>query len=215
MTAVRLLVRSLSFAYPEAPPLIRDLDLSVAAGELLAVRGPSGSGKSTLLYLLGLYLRPSSGSIELDGEETTTLGDRDRSRLRAHRIGFVFQDAGLHPTASLLENVAEGAFYAGSSLEAARARALSLMARYGIDQLADRRASQVSGGEAQRAALCRALIRNPTLVLADEPTGNLDPANAAAVIDGLRAASAAGAAVIIATHSPDVAEACHRTVELR
>ncbi len=214
MTSSRLHVRSLRFGYRGRPDLIVDVDLSVDAGEVVALRGPSGSGKSTLLYLIGLYLRPAHGSIELDGEETTTLGDRERSRLRAHRIGFVFQDAGLQPSASLLENVAEGAFYGGSSLEAARGRALALMARYGIDHLADRRASQVSGGEAQRAALCRALVRDPVLVLADEPTGNLDPANAAAVIDGLRAAAAAGAAVIIATHSPSVAEACDWTIHL-
>jgi putative ABC transport system ATP-binding protein/lipoprotein-releasing system ATP-binding protein len=210
----RLLVRSLRFGYRDVPGLIVDLDLSVAAGEMVAVRGPSGSGKSTLLYLLGLYLRPDGGSIRLDGQETTSLGDRERSRLRAHRIGFVFQDAGLHPDASLVDNVAEGAFYGGASYAAARARALALMTRYGIAGLAERRAVQVSGGEAQRAALCRALVRDPSLVLADEPTGNLDPENAAAVIEGLRAAADDGAGVVVATHSPAVAEACDRTVLL-
>lgn len=214
MSNPRLLVRSLSFAYRDAAPLIVDFDLSLAAGEMIAVRGPSGSGKSTLLFLLGLYLRPQRGSIQLDGEETTGLGDAERSRLRAHRIGFVFQDAALHPATPLVDNIAEGAFYRGSSYTTARARALGLMAHYRIADLAGRRSAVVSGGEAQRAALCRALIRDPILVLADEPTGNLDPANAALVIGGLRAAAASGAAVVIATHSEGVAEACDRTVLL-
>lgn len=214
MTGHRLLVRSLGFGYRGGPLIVRDFDLSLSAGEMIAIQGPSGSGKSTLLYLFGLYLRPGSGSIQIDGQETTALGDWERSRLRAHRIGFVFQDASLHPRSTLVDNVAEGAFYSGWSYQAARAQAANLMFRYGIGHLLERRPTQVSGGEAQRASLCRALIRNPTLLLADEPTGNLDPENAAAVIDGLRAAARSGVGVVVATHSPWVAEACDRTLRL-
>jgi putative ABC transport system ATP-binding protein/lipoprotein-releasing system ATP-binding protein len=134
--------------------------------------------------------------------------------LRAHRIGFVFQDAALHPSATIEDNVAEGVLYTGASYSAAIMSARQLLDAYGIGQLGRRRPTQVSGGQAQRAALCRALIRRPTLVLADEPTGNLDPDNAAEVIRGLRNAADAGAAVVVVTHSPTVAGACDREVEL-
>lgn len=214
MTAATLEVRGLSFAYPGAAALIDGLDLVADAGQMVAVRGKSGSGKSTLLFLLGLFIAPGAGRIVIDGLETTRLGDADRSRLRAHRIGFVFQDAALHPTASIEDNVAEGVLYAGASYSAAIASARQLLDAYGIGYLGRRRPTQVSGGQAQRAALCRALIRRPTLVLADEPTGNLDPDNAAEVIRGLRGAASAGAAVVVVTHSPTVAGACDREVEL-
>lgn len=215
MTAATLEVRGLSFAYPgAAAPLIDGLDLVADPGQMVAVQGKSGTGKSTLLFLLGLFIAPSAGRIVIDCLETTRLGDADRSRLRAHRIGFVFQDAALHPTATIEDNVAEGALYAGASYSAAIASARQLLDAYGIGHLGRRRPTQVSGGQAQRAALCRALIRRPTLVLADEPTGNLDPDNAAEVIRGLRGAADEGAAVVVVTHSPTVAAACDHTIQL-
>ncbi len=215
MTAATLEVHDLSFAYREAAaPLFSGLDLVAEPGQMVAVQGKSGTGKSTLLFLLGLFVAPSGGRIVICGRETTGLGDADRSRLRAHTIGFVFQDATLHPTVTIEDNVAEGALYAGASYTAAVERARDLLNRYGIGDLAHRRPTQVSGGQAQRAALCRALIRQPTLVLADEPTGNLDPDNAMEVIRGLRGAADEGAAVVLVTHSPAVAAACDRAVQL-
>ncbi len=215
MTGPVLDVRDLAFTYPGADaPLFTDLSLAVAPGERVAVRGRSGSGKSTLLYLFGLFIEPSAGRITIEGHETTHLGDADRSRLRAHRIGFVFQDAALDAGLTVEENVAEGAVYGGRSYREAIEAARDILAMYGIADLAARRPTRISGGQAQRAALCRALLRHPALVLADEPTGNLDPANADAVMAGLGAAAAAGAAVLVVTHSPSVADTCDRTIAL-
>lgn len=212
----RLLVtRGLSFAYPGADRhVIRDLNLVVDQGEMLGVHGPSGSGKSTLLYLLGLFLSPSKGSIVFDGTDTDALGDRERSRIRAHEIGFVLQDAALHPAATLLENVAEGALYSGSTHKSAVRDAQLLLEAYGLSAVAHHRPAQVSGGQAQRAALCRALIRKPRLVLADEPTGNVDQANADRIAAGLRNAAASGAGVVIVTHSPTMIDVCDRALAL-
>ena len=215
MTVATLDVHELGFAYPgSVSPLIAGLDLAAEPGQMVAVQGKSGTGKSTLLFLLGLFIAPTGGRIAIEGLETTRLGDAERSRLRAHRIGFVFQDAALHPTATIEENVAEGALYAGASYAAALADARRLLEAYGIGHLAQRRPTQVSGGQAQRAALCRALIRRPALILADEPTGNLDPENAREVIKGLRVAADEGASVVVVTHSPTVAAACDRVVDL-
>lgn len=215
MTVPTLDVHDLTFAYPgSVTPLIVGLGLMVAPGELVAVKGSSGSGKSTLLFLLGLFIAPGSGTVTIGGVETTRLGDHERSRLRAHRLGFVFQDAALHPAVTIEDNVAEGAVYAGASYADAIGRARRLLDAYGIGDTARRRPTQVSGGQAQRAALCRALIRGPALVLADEPTGNLDPDNAAAVIRGLRGAAEEGASVVVVTHSSAVASACDRVVQL-
>jgi ABC-type lipoprotein export system ATPase subunit len=215
VTGPTLDAQNLAFRYPGADaPLFHDFRLAVSAGEMVAVSGRSGAGKSTLLYLLGLFIEPTAGRISLAGLETTRLGDAERSRLRAHRIGFVFQDAALDAGLTVEENVAEGAVYGGLSYREAIAGARDLLAAYGIAELATRRPTRISGGQAQRTALCRALLRRPSLVLADEPTGNLDPANAEAVMAGLRAAAVAGAAVLIVTHSPSVAEVCDRAIAL-
>jgi lipoprotein-releasing system ATP-binding protein len=215
MSIATLDVRDLSFGYPSSvAPIFAGLDLVAEPGQMVAVRGKSGTGKSTLLFLLGLFIAPSAGRIAITGVETTALGDAERSRLRAHKIGFVFQDAILHPTATLEDNVAEGALYSGASYAAALADARRLIESYGIGQLARRLPTQVSGGQAQRAALCRALIRRPALVLADEPTGNLDPDNATEVIRGLRGAADEGASVVVVTHSPTIAGACDRVIQL-
>lgn len=209
-----LAVEDLAFSYPGSQRLFSDLALSVEEGEIVGVRGRSGAGKSTLLFLLGLFIAPTAGRIVIDGVEATRLTDGERSWLRAHRIGFVFQDAIMQPTLTVAENVAEGALYSGLSHSAAIERALDVLGLYGISELAERRPTQISGGEAQRAALCRALIRRPVLILADEPTGNLDPQNADAVMGGLSNAAGDGAAVVIVTHSPQIAASCDRVVEL-
>ncbi len=207
--------RDLSFSYARTvEPVIRDVALAREPREMVAVTGPSGCGKSTLLFLLGLFLDPSAGEVVILDRPTRRLGDADRSHLRAHEIGFVFQDAALHPSWSIAENVAEGALYGGATRRDAMAGTRELLATYGIEALAGRRAAEVSGGQAQRAALCRALLRRPSIVLADEPTGNLDTGNADAVIAGLRAAAHSGAGVLLVTHSPEVASKCDRTIAL-
>ena len=215
MSGLILEASGLHFGYRGAPnAVISGFHIAIGEGELVAVRGASGSGKSTLLYLLGLFVQPDQGRILLNGIDTTMLGDADRSRVRAHRIGFVFQDAALHTSLPLVENVAEGAYYTGATYEHAIWRAQRLLVTYGIREIGSRTPSRVSGGEAQRAALCRALMKDPVLLLADEPTGNLDPENASVVLAGLRSAAGSGAGVLIVTHSPSIASTCDRVVVL-
>jgi ABC-type lipoprotein export system ATPase subunit len=209
-----LAVHGLSFAYEASTPIIAELSAEFDAGEVVAVTGPSGRGKSTLLYLLGLMLKPTSGELFVDGIEASRLGDASRSRLRAQMFGFVFQDAALDPTRTVLDNVIETALYRGESRAAARARALELMAQFGVELRASAKPGQVSGGQAQRIALCRALLNNPRILLADEPTGNLDPASADVVVDAFHEQAATGATVIVVTHDPALVARCTRTVEL-
>lgn len=205
----------LDFAYSRgAQPVLHRFGLEVAPGEMVALVGRSGEGKSTLLYLLGLFLRPTAGDVFVCGLRARELSDDERSRVRAHRIGFVFQDAALHPHLTLRENVAEGAYYSGEQRSSALNRADQLLAEHGIGDVAGHRPAQVSGGQAQRAALCRALIRSPALVLADEPTGSIDEDNATRVVTSLRRAASCGAAVVVATHSADMAGSCDRVVRI-
>lgn len=206
---------SLTFTYPASSvPVFHSFGLAVRAGEMLAVHGPSGCGKSTLLYLLGLFLRPTAGEVLLRGVATSRMGDRERSRLRAHDIGIVLQDALLHDRLTLVENVAEAALFSGARWGPALAAARERLEAVGLGAAADHLPSRVSGGQAQRAALCRALVREPSVVLADEPTGNLDPVAGGSVVGALRAAASSGAAVVVVTHAPAVIEACDRAVAL-
>lgn len=215
MSASILACHGLGFRYPSAPqPVLRGFDLKVSASEVVAVTGPSGCGKSTLLYVLGLFLHADAGTLRILGVETTAMGDRQRSLLRAHVIGFVLQEAAFHQGLSLRQNVADGALYSGSSATEARDRADVLLYRYGLTNFAAQRPSEVSGGQAQRAALCRALIRRPALILADEPTGNLDEENAQLVMAGLRDAAHEGAGVLVVTHSSAIAAATDRVIAL-
>ncbi len=176
------------------------------AGVFSVVTGRSGRGKSTLLYLLGLLLSPSDGGISLDGVAATDLSDRERSLLRSERIGFVFQDAALDSTRSVLDNVVEGGLYAGLSRRQAEPRARQLLDRFGVQLRDDHKPGEVSGGQAQRVGLCRALVKGPSIILADEPTGNLDETSARVVLDALSEEATAGATVIVASHDPTVAE---------
>jgi ABC-type lipoprotein export system ATPase subunit len=206
---------ALRFAYRSGAPLIVDgWSAEFPAGTTTALTGPSGCGKSTLLYLLGLMLSPSAGELRVAGVPASRLGDAAKSRMRAHHFGFVFQDAALDPSRTVMDNVTEAVLYRGSAAAAARARAAELLEQFGVDVPANRKPGQVSGGQAQRIALCRALLGRPDIVLADEPTGNLDPETADVVVDALRDHAAGGAAVIIVTHSPDVADACDRRIAL-
>ena len=208
-------VSGLSFGYRRGEPIIDGLDWVFPAGRVTGVTGRSGSGKSTLLYLLGLLLSPWSGRIAYDGESLAAASDRMRSRVRAERIGFVFQDAALDATRSVLDNIIEGSLYTGLSRKTAVTRAGDLMTRFEVGLRATHRPGEVSGGQAQRVALCRALLNQPRVVLADEPTGNLDTDTARIVIDSLVDLSRAeGATVIIASHDPNVAAACDEVLVL-
>lgn len=206
--------QGLTFGYDAARPLFRDWHAQFPAGTMTGVLGRSGRGKSTLLYLLGLMLRPQSGSVVVDGVALSGLSDRDRARYRAEYYGFVFQDAALDPTRSVMDNIVESALYRRESRSTAIHRARALLAEFEIDVQEDQRPGQVSGGQAQRIALCRALLGRPRIILADEPTGNLDPRSADVVLTALRAAVTEGAVAIVVTHSPEVADLCDRVVEL-
>lgn len=206
--------RDLTFGYRRGEPVIDGLELNLHLSELLAVRGPSGCGKSTLLYLLGLMLRPTRGAVLIHGRRLDDARDADRAHARAHQFGFVFQDAVLDPTRSVLDNVLESTLYRRAPRAGATARARELLDRLGVAARAGRRPGQLSGGQAQRIALCRALLGNPEILLADEPTGNLDPASAAVVIDTLRDHARGGGAVVVVTHASDVAARCDRELVL-
>ncbi|GCD19307.1 lipoprotein-releasing system ATP-binding protein LolD [Cellulomonas algicola] len=196
-------VDALTFGYgPRTGPVLNDLTCKFSEGALTTITGPSGGGKSTLLYLLGLMLTPTAGTVVLDGVATARLPDGERARLRATQIGFVFQDAVLDPARTVLDNVMEGALFTGTSRRVAERRARDLLGALGVEHRHDHRPGQISGGQAQRVALCRALMKSPTIILADEPSGNLDPASADVVWDTLRERAQSGATVIVATHDP-------------
>ena len=215
MTDAVLEAHGLSFAYGQhTAPVVSDWDASFAGGSMTALTGPSGRGKSTLLYLLGLMLRPTGGDVRVDGVAASGLHDAGKARLRARAYGFVFQDAALDATRTVIDNVIETALYRGASRQDARRRGVELLDRFGVDVPPTRKPGQVSGGQAQRIALCRALLSAPRILLADEPTGNLDPATSKVVVGALRDHAATGAAVIVVTHSPEVADVCDRVIAL-
>jgi ABC-type lipoprotein export system ATPase subunit len=212
---LRLTVTGLSKSYPGLS-VLNGADLAVAEGEIIAVRGASGTGKSTLLHCLGLIDRPDAGSIVLDGEDLTALSDAARARVRASRIGFVFQGFHLLPEFNALENVLMAARCAGLDLKVATQRAEGLLDEVGLSARRTADVRTLSGGERQRVALCRALLTRPRLLLADEPTGNLDPATAAVVLDQLLAlAREQGASVVLVTHDDSIAAHAHRRLVLR
>jgi putative ABC transport system ATP-binding protein len=192
------------------------VSLTVHGGEVVAVMGPSGSGKSTLLHCLGAIDRPDGGAVEFQGGDITGISERDRAALRRRHFGFVFQFGRLVPELSIEENVILPLLLDGASATAARRRAHDLLGRLGIGHLARRALGEVSGGEAQRAAVARALVAGPSVVFADEPTGALDSKNGAVVLDLLlEAAAAEGAAVVLVTHDAGVAGRADRVVALQ
>lgn len=210
-----IVAEQLGFAYGSgARAILSGFDRAFLHGGLTVITGPSGCGKSTLLYLLGLMLSPTSGHIRWGGVDVAGLADADRSRLRAEHIGFVFQDAMLDPSRTILDNITEGGLYAGVAPGDSRERARQLLERFGVEEHPERRPGEISGGQAQRVALCRALLKSPRLILADEPSGNLDDASADVVWRALFDAADAGATVIVATHDRRRAAAAAATVQL-
>ena len=209
---------SLVKVYQRGPQEIRALDgvsMELRAGELVACVGASGSGKSTLLNLLGGLDRPTAGSVRVEGRDLADLDDDELTELRRHRIGFVFQFFNLLPTLSAWENVAMPHLLDGVRLRASRPRAVELLARVGLAERADHRPAELSGGELQRVAIARALMAEPALILADEPTGNLDARAGADVLARLRACAAEGdRAVLLVTHDRDVVAAADRVVRI-
>lgn len=203
--------------YEGNPPLriLHDVDLTVTQGELVAVVGPSGSGKSTLLSLIGTLDRPTSGRIELDGYDLTALSDRRIAALRAHRIGFVFQQFFLLPGLTTVENVAMGLLYTGETVRRRRQRAARALEDVGLAHRLEHRPDQLSGGEKQRVAIARALVGRPLLLLADEPTGALDTASGQGVVDLLLELNAQGTTVVVITHDRDLAASFPRKVGLQ
>lgn len=208
-------VDDLSFSYRPTEMVIDHLDFAFEPGTISGVTGPSGRGKSTLLYLIGLLLTPTSGAIVIDGSNTHSWSDSKRSKFRSSRVGFVFQDASLDPTRTVLDNVVESSVYNKIPRTEAVKRAHQLMTRFGVALRHDHRPGEVSGGQAQRIALCRAMLSQPDILLADEPTGNLDSVSAEIVVDALReSAQHGGGTVIIATHDSAILAVCDRTLEL-
>jgi putative ABC transport system ATP-binding protein len=200
---------------------LRGVDVDIEAGEMVAIMGPSGSGKSTLMHILGLLHAPDTDDgpapvLTFEGRDVVALADRDRTRIRAREMGFVFQDFNLVPTLTALENVALAADYAGQGGAAGRAAAIAALDLVGLADRAAHRPSELSGGEQQRVAIARALVNRPRLVLADEPTGNLDSDRSVEVLGVLRQANREqGQTFILVTHDSEVGDACDRIVKMR
>src|SRR6478752_485920 len=202
--------------YGEEPPVfaLRGVSFSVRRGELLAIVGPSGSGKSTLLHIMGTLDRPTSGVVRIGGVDAAGLDDRELSRLRAHQIGFVFQQFFLAEHATVRENVADGLLYAGVAAAERHRRADEALERVGLSHRATFKPTKLSGGERQRVAIARAVVGRPAIVLADEPTGNLDSATGASIMALIRELNAGGATILMITHDAELAAQLPRQIRV-
>jgi putative ABC transport system ATP-binding protein len=202
--------------YGEQPPVaaLRGVSFSVQGGELAAIVGPSGSGKSTLLHVMGTLERPTSGVVRIGGVDAAGLDDRELSRLRAREIGFVFQQFFLAEHATVRENVADGLLYAGVPAAERYRRADEALERVGLSHRTTFKPTKLSGGERQRVAIARALVGRPAIVLADEPTGNLDSTTGASIMELIRELNAVGATIVMITHDGGLAEQLARQIRV-
>jgi putative ABC transport system ATP-binding protein len=201
--------------YPGGVQALRGVSFDVAGGEQVAVVGPSGSGKTTMLTILGTLERATSGTVEVAGVDVARASDRRLAGLRAHRIGFVFQSFHLQDSLSALDNVASGMLYAGTRLRVRRQLAREALGRVGLGHRLDHRPTALSGGERQRVAIARALAKHPTLILADEPTGNLDSRSGAGVLELLHGLAEEGSTLVLITHDEKVADSFPRRLHMR
>lgn len=203
--------------YPLTPPVraLAGVTLSVESGELVAVVGPSGSGKSTMLHVMGTLDRPTSGDVFVAGHRVSQLSDAELSGLRSRHIGFVFQAFHLLVGYSALDNVADGLLYTGIALDERRELAKSALEKVGLANRLGHVTTQLSGGESQRVAIARAILGGPSIILADEPTGNLDSKTSAGIVQLLRDLNREGSTIVVVTHNPEVASAMPREIQLR
>ena len=194
--------------------VLKGIDLDIFKNQYVALMGPSGSGKSTLMNLLGCLDTPTAGSYELNGNDVSRMGDSELAEIRNHEIGFVFQTFNLLPRSTALENVALPLIYAGLGKEEREARAAEVLTQVGLADRMDHRPNQLSGGQRQRVAVARALVNNPALILADEPTGNLDSKTSVEIMKLFDDIQAAGNTVVLVTHEEDIAQHAKRVIRL-
>lgn len=196
-------------------PALRGIDLTIQPGEFVAIMGPSGSGKSTLMHLLGCLDLPSDGVVQLDGHDVSKLDEDTLAQIRGKKIGFVFQTFNLIPTLTAVENVELPLFFQSVPRAERRARALELLRKVGLDGRAHHKPAQLSGGERQRVAIARALANDPEIILADEPTGNLDSESGRAILDLLAQLHREGKTIILVTHNPEAAAYAQRILRIK